>query len=552
MKNGQPGSALRQLRALFAAGTTTGLTDAELLERYATRRAESAEAASSAEMAFAALVDRHGAMVWGVCRRVLGDVHEAEDAFQATFLILVRKAGSVRVDGSLGRWLYGVAHRVALRARSEAERRGVGINRVTAMACDDPVGEVELRDLRDAVGEELDRLPAKYRCPVELCHLQGMTYDQAARQLDWPVATVKSRLTQGRLRLRERLARRGLAPGAVGSAMAMTGGALAAVPLELVRSTARAASACASGAIPAAVTRLTEGVLKMMMWEKLKVGAVGALVAYGLTAEVLSQQATKDQVLASQPPKAAARPSAKPDEKVAADPRWVRSLPNGATIEVVGISPHPSGPLTWWRPDGSPLPQPPCDRSNTRISSDQNVVFRSVVVRVTNLPEGAEHQWWINEANGGSHGQPRRAGKPVPGLSEAVTQFPRGMPTCTLLFKVAAGPWQTVQTWGTSPGALGSRDGTSYIFGAAIATTTGTALSVTHNIQDTSVRLVAVDGDGKEHPGKVRSGSGVKDFRQLVVEFDLPPGAVQEFRVQTRSFEEVEIPGIVIQAAGRN
>src|SRR5262249_47976309 len=174
--------------------------------------AESAEAATAAEMAFAALVDRHGPMVWGVCRRVLGDAHEAEDAFQATFLVLVRKAGSVRVERSLGQWRSGVALRVAPRARSAAERRGSPIGRVPPMSSDDPVGDVELRDLREAVGAELDRLPAKYRCPVELCHLQGMTYDQAARQLDWPVATVKSRLTRGRLKLRERLPRRPPAP----------------------------------------------------------------------------------------------------------------------------------------------------------------------------------------------------------------------------------------------------------------------------------------------------------------------------------------------------
>jgi RNA polymerase sigma factor (sigma-70 family) len=182
MGEGKRGCSLRRLRALFAAGTATGLTDGELLERYAARRSESAEAAAAAEMAFAALVDRHGPMVWGVCRRVLGDAHEAEDAFQATFLVLVRKVRSVRVDGSLGRWLYGVAHRVALRARSEAERRRSGIDRVPTRSSHDPVGDVELRDLRDAVSDELDRLPAKYLCPVELCHLQGMTYDQAARE----------------------------------------------------------------------------------------------------------------------------------------------------------------------------------------------------------------------------------------------------------------------------------------------------------------------------------------------------------------------------------
>src|SRR5262245_12334355 len=153
MGRGQPGCSLRRLRAQFAAGTATGLTDGELLERYAARRAESAEAATAAEMAFAALVDRHGPMVWGVCRGGLGAAHEAEAAFQATFLVLVRKVRSVRVDGSLGRWLYGVAHRVALRARSEAERRRSGIDRVPTRSSDDPVGDVELKDLRDAVSE---------------------------------------------------------------------------------------------------------------------------------------------------------------------------------------------------------------------------------------------------------------------------------------------------------------------------------------------------------------------------------------------------------------
>ena len=127
MGKGHYGAPLRQLRALFAAGTATGLTDSELLAQYTAKRAGSAEAATAAEIAFAALVDRHGAMVWGVCRRVIGDPDEAEDAFQATFLVLIRKARSVRVDGSLGRWLYGVAHRVAVRARSRTGRREFAI-----------------------------------------------------------------------------------------------------------------------------------------------------------------------------------------------------------------------------------------------------------------------------------------------------------------------------------------------------------------------------------------------------------------------------------------
>ena len=359
---------MRPLRDLFKAGTATGLSDGELLERYTAKRAESAEAATAAEMAFAALVDRHGAMVWGVCRRVLGDTHEAEDAFQATFLILVRKAGSVRVDGSLGRWLYGVAHRVALRARSEAERRRSGIGRVPATSSDDSVGEAELKELRNVVGEELDRLPAKYRSPVELCHLQGMTYEQAARQLNWPVATVKSRLTQAGS-VAGAAGAAGLAPGAVGVTTALAVEARAAVPQQLVRSTARAATS-AHRAFPAAVIDLSGSPEDDDVGEA-QAGCSRPLVAVGLTAQALSQQAPK--VRTARPAQTAAQPAEKPNEKRVGDRRWVRSLPCGAIIEVIGVSTFPSGPDTWWRPDGTPLPKAPCDPNQPGISGDTGV-----------------------------------------------------------------------------------------------------------------------------------------------------------------------------------
>ncbi len=548
MGKGQPGSALRQLRTLFTAGTATGLTDGELLERYKAKRAESAEAAAAAEMAFAALVDRHGAMVWGVCHRVLGDAHEAEDAFQATFLILVRKAGSVRVDGSLGRWLYGVAHRVALRARSEAERRRSGIGRVPPTSSDASVGEVELSDLRHAVGEELDRLSAKYRCPVELCHLQGMTYDQAARQLNWPVATVKSRLTRGRLRSRKRLTQRGLAPSAVavGLATALTAEARAAVPRELVQSTTRVGTACGTGVFPTAVTDLTEGVLKMMIYEKLKLIAVAALVTVGLTAQALSQQAPIGGILATRPPQPAAQSGEKPNEKTLGDRRWVRGLPSGAIIEVIGISTFPSGPDTWWRPDGTMLQPAPCDPIEPRISGD-NAVPMLVLVRLARIPDGADHEWSITEARGAAEGPAMRDRKPLPGLSETTALLPADASNCTVLFKVAAGPWKTIQTWGKNPGGVGHRNGASYIFGDAIATEKGTTLSVTHNILDKPVRLVAVDADGKEFPAEIRSATSVKDFQQIVVEFDQPPAQIKEFWLQTRPFEQVEIPRIALK-----
>jgi RNA polymerase sigma factor (sigma-70 family) len=548
MANGQPVSSLRQLRALFTAGTATGLTDGQLLERFAAKRAESADAATVAETAFAALVDRHGAMVWGVCRRVLGDAHEAEDAFQATFLVLVRKAGSVRVDGSLGRWLYGVAHRVAVRARSEAKRRASCPRRSPVGSSNDPAGEVERRDLHDALDEEVDRLPAKYRCPIELCYLQGMTYDQAARQLNWPVATVKSRLTRGRLRLREKLARRGLAPGAVVAAMALAGESRAAVPQKLLHFTVRAATSRATGVLPAAVTDLTEGVLQIMMWEKIKLVAAGALIAVGLTAGALAQQRSKDRLPGAQQPKAQAQPSGKSAEKSAVDPRWVKMLPNGATIEVVGISPHPSGARTWWRPDGTPLGQPPCDPSPTNIRGDGDVVYRTVVVRITGVPPGADDGWWINQANGGSQGQAKLGAKPVPGLSQTVTMFPSGLRDCTVRFEVAAGPWLTVQTWGNNQGARGAEPGRNFIFGQALATKKGSTISVTHDIGDhLSVQLIAVDHDGEEYPSEIRSGSGVKGFKQLVVEFALPPEQIKEFWVQTRPYERVEVQGVALK-----
>ncbi len=550
MASAKNASGLRQLLNIFSEGTATGLSDNELLERFATKRAQSVEGARAAEIAFEALVRRHGPMVWGVCRRVLGDAHEAEDAWQATFLLLARRAGSLRVAGSLGRWLYGVAHRVALRARFQSRQRGSFRREVPAVAADDPAREVEQRDLREILGDEVDRLPLKYRCPIELCYLQGMTYDQAARQLDWPVATVKSRLTRGRLRLRHRLARRGLAPLTAGMATALCNESRAGVPPALVQSIIRASSASrAAGVFPAVVTDLAEGVLQMMMWEKIKVAAGGIAVAAVVAVTALAQRPSPDRAAGPLQPAANVQASTTLAGRTVPDPRWTRILSSGATVEVLGVSPHPSGPGTWWRPDGTPLPQPPCDPSRNRIGADGNVVVRAVAVRVTNLPLGADDKWWAQEANGGSQGQAESGGKPVSGLSEQVSPFPSTLKTCTVRFEVASGAWTTVQTWRDSSGAIGTMNA-CYIFGAAIATKKGTTTSVTHDLHDVNVRVVALDGDGEEWPPDVRSSSGVKDFIQLVVEFPLPPEQIREFRVQTRPYEVVEIPGVALRGDG--
>jgi RNA polymerase sigma factor (sigma-70 family) len=277
----------RQVRVLFGGGTTAGLTDAQLLERFAARRDEVGAAA------FEALVARHGAMVWGVCRHLLRDPHAAEDAFQATFLVLVRKARGLKVGDSLGGWLHGVTHRVAARARADAlkrERRectGEGLPFEPAADGD----ELDHIDLRPVLHEELARLPEKYRAPLVLCYLEGLTHDEAAARLRWPVGTVRGRLARAREQLRGRLARRGLGVGAGAGAIAavLAGEARAAVPPALVSSTVHAATGTAAGgllaagAVPAAAVALSQGVIRAMTLAKLKLaGAV--LLTTGLVA----------------------------------------------------------------------------------------------------------------------------------------------------------------------------------------------------------------------------------------------------------------------------
>jgi hypothetical protein len=224
----------------------------------------------------------------------------------------------------------------------------------------------------------------------------------------------------------------------------------------------------------------------------------------------------------------------------------VRSLPNGAIIEIVAISSFPSGPDTWWRPDGTALRPAPCDPNEPGISGDTGV-RKLVVVRLARIPDEADYEWSILEARGEATGEAMRDGKPLPGLSELTALLPADASMCTVRFQVAAGPWKTIQTWGKNAGGVGSRIGPSYVFGDAIATKAGTALAVTHDIWDKPVRLIAVDHDGKELPAKIRSGSGAKDFRQLVVEFDQPPEQIKGFRFQTRPYETVEIPRIPLK-----
>jgi RNA polymerase sigma factor (sigma-70 family) len=177
-------------------------TDSQLLERFAGQQDEAA---------FAALVRRHGPMVLAVCRRILRDAHDADDAFQATFLVLVRKASVIARPELLGNWLYGVAHRVAVKARAKAARRSEHERRAPALASADPTAEVTKHELRAVLDAELRQLPEKYRAPLVLCYLEGKTNAQAARLLGWPTGSISGRLARARELLRERLLSRDLA-----------------------------------------------------------------------------------------------------------------------------------------------------------------------------------------------------------------------------------------------------------------------------------------------------------------------------------------------------
>src|SRR5262245_29662888 len=161
--------------------------------------------------AFEAIVQRHGPMVLGVCRRLLAREEDVEDAFQATFLILARKAGTIRKRESLACWLHGVARRVACRARADEARRRRHERAVLPAPATDAPADPALRELRALIDDELDRLPEKYRAPALLCYLEGKTNEEAAEHLGWPVGTVKGRLSRARELLHGRLTRRGLA-----------------------------------------------------------------------------------------------------------------------------------------------------------------------------------------------------------------------------------------------------------------------------------------------------------------------------------------------------
>jgi RNA polymerase sigma factor (sigma-70 family) len=242
-----------------AAAAPSPEGDAHLLSRFNERQDEAA---------FAELVRRHGSLVWGVCRRVLHDAHEAEDAFQATFLVLVRRATSITRPELLANWLYGVAYRTAMHARSAAARRHAHERELTDMSMPEPPPEVIWQELRPLLDAELNRLPDRYRAPLVLCYLEGKTTEEAAQIMGCPRGTVMSRLARARDRLRDRLSRRGLTLSVGLFTTVLSQHTASAAPVGLAGATVKAAVLFAAGkavwasAVSASVLALVQAVLK--------------------------------------------------------------------------------------------------------------------------------------------------------------------------------------------------------------------------------------------------------------------------------------------------
>ncbi len=325
------------LRRVISPNPACGISDAQLLERFRACRDE---------LAFEMLVWRHGSMVLNVCRRVLRDAHEAEDAFQATFLIFVRKLGSIGKRESVGSWLYKVAYRVALRARQRAAVRRTECvadweQLPGGLAFDDPAQRALWNDLRPVLDEEVNRLPEKYRTPFVLFYLEGMAYPEVAEELGCPKGTVSSRLTTAKGLLRKRLARRGvtLSAALLGGVLAKT--ATAAVTLGLANSTMQTirliagGPAAGAGTVSAPAVTLAEGVLKAMLMTKVKI-VTTLLLAVGVLGFGTSL-AIQHTAQAGQPaPASAERPNFKspaegPTAPVAAAPRAADNA-NGITL----------------------------------------------------------------------------------------------------------------------------------------------------------------------------------------------------------------------------
>jgi RNA polymerase sigma factor (sigma-70 family) len=281
MAGGPLNSVLRHLRRLVGGPPVVELSDRQLLERFHRERDESA---------FAALVERHGGMVLGVCRRIVQNREDAEDAYQGTFLVLARKAGALRWQDSIASWLHAVACRVARKIRCRTIRDSVRASQLPAPGtAPDPIGDLTCRELELLLDEEVQRLPQRYRAPLVLCYLEGKTRDEAAELLGWSVGALKGCLERGRELLRRRLVKRGVAlPTALVGAWLLQGTAEAAVPVVLRHSAIGAGLAFAAGQplaglVGTSAQAAAQGVLRALLLSRV-LTVTGVLLAVVLSA----------------------------------------------------------------------------------------------------------------------------------------------------------------------------------------------------------------------------------------------------------------------------
>ena len=277
MASGQLDVMLPSFRALFGLGASASLGDGQLLGRFLAGGDEAREAA------FSALVTRHGPMVLGVCRAGLGDPHDADDAFQATFLVLARKARTIRNPDLLGPWLYTVAQQTARKARARRARRLVRESAEANMAelpGSEEVGTLERGDA-EALHEEIGRLPGNLRLPIVLCYIEGLTHEEAARRVQCPVGTIRSRMAKARELLRGRLTRRGFAmPALLLASGAFTREVRAAVPVILAERTTRlVASALGQGVATGSASTLADAVIGG--WFRVQAGSMAVALFLG-------------------------------------------------------------------------------------------------------------------------------------------------------------------------------------------------------------------------------------------------------------------------------
>jgi RNA polymerase sigma factor (sigma-70 family) len=390
MTSAQAGLVLQHIRRLGGTTRPDQPSDAQLLERFTVRRDEAA---------FAALVRRHGPMVLNVCRSVLRHEQDAEDAFQATFLVLARKADAIRRREAVAGWLYEVAHHVAVKAQADAARRRARERRATPLAPADPTLDMTLRDLRLVLHEELRRLPDKYRLPLMLCYLEGRSQEEAAGQLGWSKGTFRGRLDRGREHLRRRLASRGVALSALLCATVVAPRAAAeALMVSVVRAAVSSTvGGAASDAVSARASALAEGVTRAMWSSKLKV-ATAVLLAVGLVAGA-GALAARERAATGQP---SAVTGQKPEPAAAKEPAKPPAADEKAdSVEVSGRVVGPdgkpfAGATVFFARSVLDQRDPPARPPDT-VTSDADGRFRLRVAR-TGYQDDHEKAHWMQGA----------------------------------------------------------------------------------------------------------------------------------------------------------